>query len=96
MITKKQHEKLKSILGYHYANDVLKILKTRGITNRKGTAYGKSMIRNVYNGLNENKKIEAAIFDLCAQKLKEKEEETNRRNKMLGIESNTDTLNQNN
>jgi len=90
MITKKQREKLKSILGYHYANDVLKILKKRGITNRKGTAYGKSMIRNVYNGINENKKIEAAIFDLCVEKLQEKEKETKRRNEILGVDPKTE------
>jgi len=72
MITKKQREKLKSILGYHYANDVLKILKKRAITNRKGTACGKSMIQNVYNGINENKDIKAAIFNLCVEKLRKK------------------------
>ncbi|MCH2197050.1 hypothetical protein [Kordia sp.] len=87
MITKKQHEKLRSILGYHYTEDVLKILKERSITNRKGTPYGSSMIRNVYNGLNENENIEKAIFDLCEQKIKATEEETNRRNKLLGIDA---------
>ena len=96
MITEIQRKKLKEIIGYHYTNDVLKILKTRGITNRKGIAHGKSMIRNVFNGIGENKDIEAAIFDLCVEKLKEKDKETKRRNEILGIESDNDKLNHNN
>jgi pantothenate kinase len=57
MITKQQRKKLKGTLGYHYTSDVLKNLTKHGITNRKGVPYGSSMIRNVYNGLNENIKL---------------------------------------
>lgn len=67
MIHKEQRTKLKKVLRYHYTAGVLKILKQRGITNRKGTAYGSSMIRNVFTGLNENKEIEDAIMELCVQ-----------------------------
>ncbi|MFK7747816.1 MAG: hypothetical protein AB8B65_05475 [Kordia sp.] len=90
MITEKQREKLKKILGYHYTNDVLKILKKRGITNRKGTAYGSSMIRNVFNGLNENKEIENAIMDLFINKQEEKEQQLKARNRILGVSDETD------
>lgn len=93
MITKEQRKKLKETLGYHYTGDVLKILKKRGITNRKGAPYGSSMIRNVYNGLNENKEIENAILDLYLQKLEEKEKERKIRDKLLGIHNDATTEN---
>ena len=85
MIHKKQREELRKVLGYHYADEVLYILNMHGVTSRKGTPYGKSMIRNVYNGLNENKKIESAIMELYVKKKKEKEETFNTRNEVLGI-----------
>lgn len=93
MVTEKQRGKLKKVLGYHYTADVLKILKKRGITNRKGTAYGTSMIRNVYNGLNENKEIESAIMELFKQTQEEKEKELKARNKILGISDESDDHN---
>lgn len=93
MITEKQRKELKKVLGYHYTNDVLKILKKRGITNKKGTAYGRSMIRNVYNGLNENKEIENAIMELFITKQEEKEKELKARNKILGISDESDDHN---
>ncbi|WP_298427948.1 hypothetical protein [uncultured Kordia sp.] len=74
MIHKEQRKKIKKILGYHYSDKVLKILKEKGITNKKGTVYGSSMIRNVFNGLNENKEIEIAILELFVNTLEEKEE----------------------
>ncbi|WP_420573043.1 hypothetical protein [Kordia sp.] len=64
MISKKERKKLQEVFGYHYSDKVLKILKENNVTNRNGTPYGKSMIRNVYNGLNENKDIENAIWEL--------------------------------
>ncbi|KAB8155435.1 hypothetical protein EZY14_005990 [Kordia sp. TARA_039_SRF] len=91
MITKEQRKRLKKTLGYHYTGNVLKILKKRGITNRKGSPYGSSMIRNVYNGLNENKEIENAILDLYIQKLEEKENEYKTRNKLLGLDTDTES-----
>jgi hypothetical protein len=91
MINKEQRIELRKILGYHYAHDVLKILKRDGVTSRKGTPYGTSMIRNVYNGLNENKKIENAIMKLCMQRQEEKEKEIQRKNTILGILPKSDT-----
>ena len=85
MIHKKQREELRKVLGYHYADEVLYILNMRGVTSRKGTPYGKSMIRNVYNGINESKKIESAIMQLYVKRKKEKEETFNTRNQVLGI-----------
>ncbi|WP_298424333.1 hypothetical protein [uncultured Kordia sp.] len=73
MIHEEQYKKLKKVLGYHYTDRVLKILKENKVTNRKGKPYGTSMIRNVFNGLNENKKIENAILELFAQTIEKGE-----------------------
>jgi len=85
MIHKEQRGKLKEVLGYHYAEGVLKILKQRSITNRKGTAYGSSMIRNVFNGINQNKEIENAILELFTIGQEEHEKSEALKNQLLGI-----------
>jgi len=86
MIHKEQRKKLKEILGYHYTAGVLQILKEKKVTNRRGTAYGTSMIRNVFTGLNENKAIEDAIMELCIRTLAETKKTVETRNEILGIE----------
>ena len=85
MIHKEQRTILKKVLGYHYTENVLKILKQKRITNRKGIAYGSSMIRNVFNGINENKDIENAIMELCIQIQEETKHTVEQRNQILGI-----------
>ena len=91
MIHKEQRTELKKLLGYHYTAGVLKILKEKNITSRKGTLYGSSMIRNVFNGLNENKHIEEAIMELCIITQEETKETFDRRNQILGIASSATT-----
>ncbi len=86
MIHKEQRKKLKEILGYHYTDGVLKILKEKRITSRNGKAYGSSMIRNVFNGLNENEDIENAIIELFVRTQDEEKETIETRNKILGIQ----------
>jgi len=86
MIHKEQRKKLKEVLGHNYTEQVLKILKEHKVTNRRGTAYGKSMIRNVFTGLNENKAIEDAIMELCIRTLAETKKTVETRNEILGIE----------
>ena len=85
MIRKEQREKLKEVLGYHYTEGVLKILKEKKITSRNGKPYGSSMIRNVFNGLNENEDIENAIITLFIRKQEGIKETTEARNRILGI-----------
>ncbi|MFK7749835.1 MAG: hypothetical protein AB8B65_15680 [Kordia sp.] len=85
MIRKKQREKLKEVLGYHYTNGVLKILKENKITSRNGKPYGSSMIRNVFNGLNENERIENAIIELFVRTQEDIKEREEARNRILGI-----------
>lgn len=86
MIHKEQRRKIKEILGYHYTVGVLKILKEKRITSRTGKPYGSSMIRNVFNGLNENEDIENAIIELFIRKQEEERETLEARNKILGIQ----------
>ncbi|EDP98165.1 hypothetical protein U8527_19355 [Kordia algicida OT-1] len=85
MIRKEQRKKLKEVLGYHYTEGVLKILKEKKITSRNGKPYGSSMIRNVFNGLNENEDIENAIIELFVRTQEDIKETTEARNRILGI-----------
>jgi hypothetical protein len=85
MIHKEQRKKLKEVLGYHYTKDVLRILKAKNITTRRGTVYGASMIRNVFTGLNENKDIEDAIMELFIQTQEDTKKTFDRRNQILGL-----------
>ena len=85
MIHKEQRKKLKEVLGHQYTEKVLKILKENKVTNRRGTAYGKSMIRNVFNGLNENKAIENAILELYTRSIEKTEKTESLKNQLLGI-----------
>ncbi|WP_046759234.1 hypothetical protein [Kordia jejudonensis] len=86
MIHQEQRQKIKKVLGYHYTDKVLKILKEQDVTNRSGKPYGTSMIRNVFNGLNENVKIENAILELFAQTLEKNEKREALKNELLNME----------
>lgn len=86
MIHKEQRRKLKEVLGYHYTEGVLKILKEKKVTSRSGKPYGSSMIRNVFNGLNENEDIENAIIILFIRTQEEEKKKVEARNKILGIQ----------
>lgn len=85
MIHKAQRKKLKEVLGHQYTEKVLNILKEHKVTNRRGTAYGKSMVRNVFNGLNENKAIENAILELYTRSIEKTEKTESLKNQLLGI-----------
>ncbi|QHI38273.1 hypothetical protein IMCC3317_36630 [Kordia antarctica] len=85
MIRKEQRRKLKEVLGYHYTEGVLKILKEKKITSRNNKPYGSSMIRNVFNGLNENEDIENAIIALFIRTQEDVKETFEERNRILGI-----------
>ncbi|MCH2192887.1 hypothetical protein [Kordia sp.] len=85
MIRKEQRKKLKEVLGYHYTDGVLKILKEKKVTSRNDKPYGSSMIRNVFNGLNENEDIENAIIELFVRTQEDIRETEQARNRILGI-----------
>ena len=86
MIHKEQRRKIKEILGYHYTEGVLKILKEKRITSRSGKPYGSSMIRNVFNGLNENEDSENAIIELFVKTQEADRQTLETRNRILGIQ----------
>ena len=86
MIHKEQRRKIKEILGYHYTEGVLKILKEKRITSRSGKPYGSSMIRNVFNGLNENEDSENAIIELFVKTQEAERQTLETRNRILGIQ----------
>ncbi|AXT19303.1 hypothetical protein D7030_13215 [Flavobacteriaceae bacterium AU392] len=80
MITPLEKKKLKNFLKSNYAQDVLKVLKKRNVTNRKGNPYSESMIRNVLSG-QENQDIEDAIFEVYSnrkEQYQKKQEEKKR------------------
>jgi len=85
MIKKEQRKKIKQVLGYHYTSEVLELLAAQNITSRSGKPYGKSMIRNVLNGINENEVIENAILALYIKKQEFLEARERRRNEILGL-----------
>ena len=85
MIHKEQRKKLKEVLGYHYTAGVLKILEENNILNRKGKPHGTSMIRNVFNGLNQSKDIENAILELYTENLEKDERREALKNELLGL-----------
>jgi hypothetical protein len=83
MITNTEAEELKILLKKDYVGDVLKVLNTKGITNRAGVAYSEVMIRNVLNGYAENKAIEETLFEVFEQRKKALKKTQQRRNKIL-------------
>lgn len=64
MITKSQKNKLKKHLKTTWLEDVIKLLETKGVTNKQGESYSEQMIKAVRYGLRENMEIEAAILDV--------------------------------
>ena len=85
MIHTAQRKKLKQVLGNRYSSKVLEILKEQHIVNRNGKPYGTSMIRNVFNGLNENILIENAIWELFIRHLKTTEQREDLKNQLLNL-----------
>lgn len=66
MITKKEKQKIKEILGWRYALLVKKYMDRKGLLNSNGSPYSTAMIVNVMNGIRHDI-IEKAIFELASQ-----------------------------
>lgn len=71
MITKAQRTKLKKILKRSFIPDIQEVLKLKNILNKKGKPYSVAYISHVFNGLESNKDIENAIFEVYASKKEE-------------------------
>lgn len=82
MITKRQRNQIKKILGENYTPLVQEELHKKGARNRNGHPHSASSIHNVMNG-REHKEIEAAIFAAVETKTRELEKEKQRREEIL-------------
>ena len=83
-ITKEQRKILKAVIGNSYVKEVIKILTDNGTVNRLGKPYGASMVRNVFNGRNNNYVIQEAILEVYTKAKIKKEEQEKKFNNMLG------------
>lgn len=83
MITEEERAQLKALFQGRYANDILKILSERMILNRNGEPHNAQYIRMVFQGVRQNKDIEAAIWQLAAKKKQDKELEKIRKADIL-------------
>lgn len=80
MITQKEKEIIRKVLGYHYSDTIQKYLNSIQLFNIKGNSYSKQSIRNVVNGVRSNRKMEKAITNLVSfTKSAEKKEHENRK-----------------
>ena len=70
MITELERKQLKELFQGHYADDVLKILSQKMILNRNGDPHNVQYVRMVFQGFRKNPDIEAAIWQLAAEKKK--------------------------
>jgi hypothetical protein len=70
MITELERKQLKELFQGHYADDVLKILSQKMVLNRNGDPHNVQYVRMVFQGFRKNVDIEAAIWQLAAEKKK--------------------------
>ena len=71
MITKTQRTKLKKQLKRSFIPEIQTVLKQKNSFNKKGKQYSVSYISQVFNGIECNKDIEDAIFQVYENKKKE-------------------------
>lgn len=64
MFSNQEKEVLRPVLGTSYSDDVLEVLKEKGINSKKGQPFSPSYIVNVFNAVYANPHIEAAILEV--------------------------------
>lgn len=69
MISDTEKNRIKQILGWRCAPIIKDYMEKKGVKNRTGNSYSTQMITNVLNG-QPHEKIEDAIYELVAIKLK--------------------------
>lgn len=72
MISPEEREVLKPVLGTSYSEDVLHVLKDKGVNSKKGSPFSPAFIVNVFNGVYENLHIESAILEVYQNRIGEK------------------------
>lgn len=83
MISKAQRTKLKKLLKRSFIPDVQYILREKNVVNKKGFEFSISYISQVFGGLESNKDIEDAIFEVYQNKKTELANLQTERNKRL-------------
>lgn len=83
MISKAQKNKLKRVLKRSFIPDIQDILSKKNILNKKGLQYSVPYISQVLNGVESNKNIEDAIFELYHTKKTELAKMQDERNQKL-------------
>ena len=73
MITEIERKELRELFQGYYASDILKILKNKKITNRKGKPHTTQYVRMVFQGVRNNSDIEAVIWQLAGKRKQEME-----------------------
>lgn len=87
MITTEQRIVLKRLLRGNYIADVLEVLGRQGIVDKNGKSYSTKMISHILNGRYHNKMIEDAIFEVYAKRKILYEQDQEKKNRMLGLDS---------
>lgn len=83
MIKEEEQKKLKILFQGHYTEDVLKILNASRIYNRNGQPHNAQYVRMVFQGIRNNKDIEAAIWQLAAKRKATLEWQETQKNRVL-------------
>jgi len=83
MISKREKNRLKKILGNHYTQAVLEELDKKQILNQNLQPHSKNFIRMVFNGLKEHQEIEQAIYAAAQTIIIKTKEEKAKRNQIL-------------
>tara|TARA_R110002126_G_scaffold110951_2_gene248690 strand:+ start:1511 stop:1792 length:282 start_codon:yes stop_codon:yes gene_type:complete len=82
MITKRERNKIKKILGGHYTDAVLEVLNNKGVRNKYGLFHSATMVQTVMNG-QPHREIEEAIWDAVENRNKIENDITERKNRLL-------------
>jgi len=85
MITKREKNKIKKILGKEYSKQIILYLNKINLRNKYGLPYSSnSTVINVMNG-QPHKEIEKAIFELVAIRKEELYQEAEERKRILEL-----------
>lgn len=83
MISPREADTIKQILGYKYADKILEFLAEKKVVRPSGEAYQSQDVYQVMNSNRENKEMEKSIFDLVAITKENTEKEAQRRKALL-------------
>lgn len=83
MIDRALTGRIKEILGSKYTGQILDYMEVKGIVNNKNENYTRGYITHIVNGVKSNPLIEKAIIELCESRLKEYQNVSISKNRIL-------------